>query len=101
MSLDIFFPPLALKSRVSRKEVLMSTNTFKSIGAVFAGLVTALVLSLGTDFVLETTGVLPKGPLHDVRQGLIELAYRSVYTVLGSYIAASWLTSLLSYGQGA
>jgi hypothetical protein len=39
----------------------MSTNTFKSIGAVFAGLVAALVLSLGTDFVLETTGVLPKG----------------------------------------
>ena len=36
--------------------------------------VAALVLSLGTDFVLETTGVLPKGPLHDVRQGLIELA---------------------------
>src|SRR5258708_4614334 len=50
----------------------MSTNTFKSIGAVFAGLVAALVLSLETDFVLETTGALPKGPLHDVRQGLIE-----------------------------
>ena len=38
---------------------------------------------------VETTGVLPKGPLHDFRQGLIELAYRGVYTVLGSYIAAS------------
>ena len=37
---------------------------------------------------LETTGVLPKGPLHDVVQRLIELAYRSVYTVLGSYISA-------------
>src|SRR5260370_30343318 len=66
----------------------MSKNTFKSIGAVFAGLVADLVLSLLTDFVVETTGVLPKGPLHDFRQGLIELAYRGVYTVLGSYIAA-------------
>ena len=67
----------------------MSKNTFKSIGAVFVGLVAGLVLSLLSDFVVETTGVLPKGPLHDFRQGLIELAYRGVYTVLGSYIAAS------------
>ncbi len=47
----------------------MSKNTFKSIGAVFAGLVAGLVLSLLTDFVVETTDVLPKGPLHDFRQG--------------------------------
>jgi len=37
--------------------------------------------------VLETTGVLPKGPLHDVRQGPNEQAYRSVHMVLRSYIA--------------
>ncbi len=39
----------------------MGKNTFKSIGAVLAGLVAGLVLSLLTDFVVETTGVLPKG----------------------------------------
>jgi hypothetical protein len=66
----------------------MSKNPFRSIGTVFAGLVAVVVLSLLTDFVVETTGVLPSRPLHDWRQGLIELAYRSIYVVLGSYIAA-------------
>lgn len=34
----------------------MSLESFKSIGAIFAGFITVAVLSDGTDFVLENTG---------------------------------------------
>lgn len=69
--------------------------TFKSIGAVFAGLVAIFVLSSATDFVLEATGVYP--PLDEqLKYGfntpwMISLAiiYRSIYSIAGCYLAAS------------
>ena len=64
-------------------------NTVKSIGAGFAGIVTGVVLSLGTDYILETTGFLPH---HDLWVSpaliLFVLFYRTVYNILGTYLAA-------------
>ena len=67
----------------------MSKNIFKSIGAGVAGIVVGAGLSLGTDFILESVGVLPHGNLY-VSTWLIwgVLFYRSVYNMLGFYIVA-------------
>ncbi len=63
----------------------------KSIGAIAAGFVTVVVLSMGTDYVLEALGIFP--PPSD--QGLyvtwmlvLALIYRSVYAVAGGYVTA-------------
>ncbi|MEV4517553.1 hypothetical protein AB0K00_52435 [Dactylosporangium sp. NPDC049525] len=47
------------------------------------------MLSFATDEVLYRTEVLPRGPLSDYRLHLLELTYRSAYTVVGGYVAAS------------
>ena len=61
----------------------------KSIGAIFAGLAAVVVLSIGTDIVLYAAGIFPAlgQPLSD-KLSLLATAYRSAYSVLGSYIAA-------------
>lgn len=63
----------------------------KSIGAVFAGFVTVAGLSVLTDFILESLGVFP--PPSD--EGLyvtwmlaLAFIYRSVYAIVGGYVAA-------------
>jgi len=61
----------------------------RSIGALLAGFFAGVILSLGTDVVLHTTGVFPPwgepvaGPLL-----LLATAYRTVYSVVSSYIIA-------------
>jgi hypothetical protein len=61
----------------------------RRIGAVLAGLLVIVILSLGTDTVLHATGIYPPwfepmaGPLW-----LLATAYRIVYGVAGSYITA-------------
>ena len=62
----------------------------RSIGAVAAGFVVVVVLSLGTDEVLHLLEVYPpwKQPMYDPGLCLLALAYRSVYTVAGGYLAA-------------
>ena len=61
----------------------------RSIGAVLAGFVAVVILSLGTDFALRAAGILP--PL-DQRVPdailLLATAYRTIYSIAGSYIAA-------------
>jgi len=68
----------------------MNKNTFKSIGAVLAGVITIVALSVGTDFVLEKFGIFPAPD-----QGLfipwmlmLALVYRSIYAVAGGYVTA-------------
>ena len=53
---------------------------------VVAGFFTVVVLSTGTDYVLEHAGILPM----QMTGGFlaIALAYRTVYTVLGGYVTA-------------
>ncbi len=72
----------------------MNTNTFKSIGAVLAGMITGAALSIGTDTILETTGVFPnfeevsKYGFNTPWMLTLALFYRSIYTVAGGYITA-------------
>ena len=67
----------------------MTKNIFKSIGACLAGILVGVILSLGTDKVLETSEILPQGNLW-VEPGLIifVLLYRKIYNFIGSYIVA-------------
>jgi hypothetical protein len=59
------------------------------LGALFAGALTGIVLSIGTDMLLRTAGVLPP-PGRPMGDGLFLLAtaYRTVYGIAGSYLAA-------------
>jgi len=74
---------------------MAAANLFRkrmaSIGAVLAGFLATVVLSVGADAVLHAAGVFPP---YDVRMsdGLFALAtaYRTVFTVLGGYLTA-WL----------
>ena len=63
----------------------------RSIGAILAGVVVGIVLSLGTDIVLHAIGVFPPwgqsmmdfdGPL------LLATVYRAIYGVAASYVIA-------------
>jgi hypothetical protein len=67
----------------------MSKNTLRSIGAVVAGFVVVVVLSLGTDVVLHATEVFPQwGQRMSDALFLLATVYRTIYCVGGSYIAA-------------
>jgi len=67
----------------------MNNNIWKSIGAVLAGILVGAVLSLGTDVVLHATHVFPPWdqPASDALL-LLATAYRTVYSVAGSYVTA-------------
>ncbi len=64
-------------------------RTLRSIGALLAGFVVVVVLSLGTDVALHATGIFPPWgePMSDALF-LLATAYRTVYAVLGSYLTA-------------
>jgi len=61
----------------------------RSIGAVLAGVLVVIVLSLGTDVVLHATGIYPPWfqPMADALW-VLALAYRIVYGIVGGYLAA-------------
>ncbi len=67
----------------------MNKNIFKSIGVCILGIAVGVALSLGTDYILESMGVLPHGNFW-VGAWLVifVIFYRTVYNVLGSYIIA-------------
>jgi hypothetical protein len=67
-----------------------SRTLWLSAAAVLAGLVAVIALSLGTDQLLHWLAVYPPWgqPMHEPGLNLLALAYRSVYAVAGSYIAA-------------
>ena len=64
-------------------------RTGQSIGALLAGFLAVVILSLGTDIVLHAVGVFPRlgQPMADVLF-VLATAYRTVYGVAGSYITA-------------
>lgn len=67
----------------------MNKSIPKSIGACFVGILVGVILSLGTDQILESMGVLPQGNLWVSTSIIIlVLAYRTIYNVIGSYIVA-------------
>ena len=64
-------------------------RVLRRIGAVLAGMLAVIILSIATDMVLHATGVFPPWgePMADALF-LLATAYRIVYGVAGGYIAA-------------
>ena len=61
----------------------------RSLGALFAGFVVVVALSLGTDVALHATGIFP--PLGQAMSDalfLLATVYRTVYAIAGSYVTA-------------
>jgi hypothetical protein len=67
----------------------MKNPGLRSTGAVLAGFVAVVVLSLGTDAALHGTGVFPGwGEPMGSALFLVATAYRTVYGIAGGYVAA-------------
>ena len=69
----------------------MKTNNWKSIGAVLAGFVVVIPITLATDEMLHRIGVFPAWGASMVGFDgalLLATAYRTVYGIAGSYITA-------------
>jgi len=67
----------------------VNNDTLKSIGAIFAGAIIGALPALGTDQLMHATGVFP--PPDQAMSGslfLLATAYRAIYGVAGSYVAA-------------
>lgn len=63
----------------------------RSIGAVFAGLLTTVIPTVATDAVKHATGIFPPpGELMANSLFLLATAYRVAYGIAGGYVAA-WL----------
>ncbi|MES2994947.1 MAG: hypothetical protein V4681_02875 [Patescibacteria group bacterium] len=65
-------------------------NILKTIGAILAGFITVVILSIATDTALETAGVFPP-----IGEGffvpwmlMLALVYRTIFTVVGGYVTA-------------
>jgi hypothetical protein len=71
------------------RETQRPRRILRSIGAVLAGVLAVIIISLGTDVVLHATGIYPPWfqPMSDALFG-VATTYRIVYAVAGSYIAA-------------
>src|SRR6266571_5637153 len=66
-----------------------SRHVLRSLGAVLAGVISIVVVSLATDVVLHATGIYPPWfqPMADPLW-VLALAYRLVYNTAGCYLAA-------------
>ena len=64
-------------------------RVLRRIGAVFAGMLAVIILSIATDMVMHATGVFPPWgePMSDTLF-LLATAYRIGYGVAGGYVAA-------------
>ncbi|HJZ97164.1 MAG TPA: hypothetical protein VKE70_11715 [Candidatus Solibacter sp.] len=61
----------------------------RSVGALFAGFVAVVVLSIGTDIVMHSTGVFPPmgTPMSDALF-VLATGYRTIFGIIGAYITA-------------
>src|SRR6266851_3833260 len=76
----------------------MNKNTLKSIGAVLAGMLAGIILTIVTDILLHAIGVFaPWGQPNGDGPLLLGTAYRTVYGIAGSYIIA-WLAAQSAHG---
>jgi hypothetical protein len=62
----------------------------RSFGAILAGFVAVVGLSIATDLILHATGVFPPigRPLQDTGLFLLAAGYRSVFAIVGGHLAA-------------
>ena len=66
-----------------------STAIWRSLGAIFAGILTGIILTLGTDALLQRAGVIPpQGQPATSDPLLLATLYRTIYGVIASYITA-------------
>jgi hypothetical protein len=66
-------------------------NLLKSIGALLAGFVLVVIITLPTDYLLESSGIMKQPFDHNPTLFIwFVVLYRSVYGVMGSYVTA-WL----------
>jgi hypothetical protein len=67
-----------------------SLSPLRGVGAIFAGLVSVVFLSLATDQVLHVLEVYPPWgePMRATGLNLLALFYRSLYNVVGGYVTA-------------
>ena len=65
-------------------------TVWRSTGALLAGLITIVGLSLITDQILHTLDIYPPWgePMHEPELNALALVYRCVYAVIGCYLAA-------------
>lgn len=70
-------------------EVQRPRSLGRSVGALLAGFVAVVILSIGTDVALHAAGIFPPlgKPMSDPLL-LLATVYRSIYAVVGSYITA-------------
>jgi hypothetical protein len=70
-------------------EAQSSSRLLRSFGAVFAGLLAVIVLSIGTDILLRIVRIFP--PLGETMANplfVLSTAYRTIYGIVGGYITA-------------
>ena len=62
----------------------------KSIGAVLAGVIVGIALSLGTDALMHALHLFPPlgQPMTDSRLLALATLYRTIYSVVGAYVTA-------------
>jgi uncharacterized BrkB/YihY/UPF0761 family membrane protein len=64
-------------------------NILRSFGAIIAGILVIVVLSVGTDAILEKTGVYPsRQVVYSTWMLAVALVYRSIYAIVGGYFTA-------------
>lgn len=65
-------------------------KTLKSIGAIFAGFVFVVIISIGTDVTLISTGIMKQPFDYNSSEFiLLVIGYRTLYGIIGTYITAS------------
>ncbi|MFB3920275.1 MAG: hypothetical protein ACE145_01055 [Terriglobia bacterium] len=61
----------------------------RSVGAIFAGFVAVVILSLGTDAVMHAAGIFPPwGQAMSEALFVLATVYRTIYGIAGAYITA-------------
>ncbi|NOT76794.1 MAG: hypothetical protein HOP08_17855 [Cyclobacteriaceae bacterium] len=65
-------------------------KTLKSIGAILAGMITIVLLSIATDYILESNDIFPTREEGKLSTWMLALAllYRTVYGIAGGYVTA-------------
>ena len=70
-------------------QITMNNSTLKNIGAVVAGFIVVVILSIVTDLVLEKTNLMKKPfDLNPLWLIVFVIFYRCLFGVIGSYITA-------------
>jgi hypothetical protein len=82
-------PPRLHQPVSKHEEQTMKATTWKSIGAVAAGLVAIIVTTTAVDFLLHAVGVYPPmdQPIDDAL-ALLATSYRIVISIAGAYLTA-------------